>query len=447
MSFTTAQLTSYVGGECSGDQTVVCNGAEIDTRRCVQGKVFFALQGTQSDGHDYLGDAVAGGCSAVVVERSCSLDVPVVVVTDARLALFKLAKARRQLLPVQQVIAVTGSAGKTTTKDLLANLLGDKTTSSKLSFNNDLGVPLTILDAEDAAFLVTEIGANEVGEIEPLARLVEPDIAILTSLGKAHLEGFGSSETIKREKMLLLKSVHRAGVVIVPDTIDIVSEDFCAAVCTVGTSTSADVQVVTGVNSEGFAELEINGYTVTLSLMGEHNAMNAALAIVATSEAMQRTGREPCMQSLVDAASEVRGPTGRLRTSTVNEITYIDDSYNANPNSMRAAIQMFSGMTSGRKVLILGDMLELGDSAHAEHRLLANVIPQSGADLVILVGSLMAAASNIPSCVHEPDPSDEAIERIVSLIRPNDTVLIKGSRALQLERIIHSIQQTKVSGT
>jgi len=447
MSFTTAQLASYVGGECCGDQTVVCNGAEIDTRRSVQGKVFFALHGTQSDGHDYLDDAVAGGCSAVVIERSCSLETPFVVVSDARTALFKLAEARRSELQVQQVIAVTGSVGKTTTKDLLAHLLGDNTTASMHSFNNDLGVPLTILDAEDAAFLVTEIGANAIGEIEPLATLVQPDIAILTSLGKAHLEGFGSSETVKNEKLLLLKSVHEAGVVIVPDTIDIVSDDLCAAICTVGTSSTADIQVVTGMNREGFAELEIYGYNVTLSLMGEHNAMNAALAIVATSEALHRTGKDPCIQSLLDAVSEVGGSTGRLRTCAVGDITCIDDSYNANPTSVRSAIQMFSEVTAPRKVLILGDMLELGDCAHAEHRLLANVIPQSGADLVILVGSLMEAASNIPSCVHEPDPNDEAIERIVSLIQPHDTVLIKGSRALQLERIIHSIQRTKVSGT
>ena len=446
MSFTTAQLACYVGGECCGDQTIVCNGAEIDTRRCVEGKVFFALQGTQSDGHDYLDDAVAGGCSAVVVQRSCSLDVPVVVVSDARMALFTLAEARRSELPAQQVIAVTGSAGKTTTKDLLAHLLGDNTTASQHSFNNDLGVPLTILDAEDATFLVTEIGANAIGEIGPLATLVQPDIAILTSLGKAHLEGFGSLEAVKREKMLLLKSVHKKGVVIIPDTIDIGSDDFCAAICTVGTSSTADIQVVIGVNTEGFAELEINGYNVTLSLMGEHNAMNAALAIVAAREALQRTGEDLSMQSLLDAASEVKGAPGRLCTFTEGDITVIDDSYNANPTSVRSAIQMFSGMTAQRKVLILGDMLELGDCAHAEHRLLAHVIPKSGADLVILVGSLMEAASNIPSCVYEPDPTNEAIERIVSLIQPHDTVLIKGSRDLQLERIVQSIQRTKVSG-
>ena len=202
----------------------------------------------------------------------------------------------------ESVIAVTGSVGKTTTKDLLAHLLGDNTTASMQSFNNDLGVPLTILDAEDATFLVTEIGANAVGEIKPLATLVQPDIAILTSLGKAHLEGFGSFETVKNEKLVLLKSVHEAGVVILPDTIDINSSEFSAAICTVGTSSTADIQVVTGVNNEGFAELEINGYNVTLSLMGVHNAMNAALAIVATivstfSCMLTQQSMTPCFSS------------------------------------------------------------------------------------------------------------------------------------------------------
>jgi UDP-N-acetylmuramoyl-tripeptide--D-alanyl-D-alanine ligase len=177
--------------------------------------------------------------------------------------------------------------------------------------------------------------------------------------------------------------------------------------------------------------------------MGEHNALNAALAIVAASEALQRTGKETCMQSLLDAASEVVASTGRLCTSISGGITFIDDTYNANPTSVRSAVKMFSGISAKRKVLILGDMLELGDCAHAEHRLLANVIPQSGADLVILVGPLMEAASNIPACVYEYDPSEKAIERIASLIQPHDTVLIKGSRGLQLERIIQPFSERK----
>lgn len=445
MSFTTAQLALGVGGECFGDESVVCNGAEIDTRRNVEGKVFFALKGTQSDGHDYLDDAVARGCSAVVVEKQCELPIPSIVVGDARKALFMLAEFRRNDLELKQVVAVTGSVGKTTTKDLLAHLLGDKTTASMFSFNNDLGVPLTILDAEDSEFLVTEIGANAVGELEPLAKLVKPDIAILTSIAKAHLEGFGDQETVKREKLHLLESLPTDGFAIVPDTIDVVGSDIKATICSVGTSDVADFQISTGMNCEGFAELEMEGHRVTLSLMGEHNAMNTALAVVASSEALQRAGRQISIPDLLDAACGVCGKTGRLCKHTRGDITVIDDSYNANPASMRSAIRMFSGIEGSRKILILGDMLELGDCAHAEHRLLANVIPQSGADLVVLVGPLMEAAADVPSCVYEPEPSDDAIERIASLIQSDDTVLIKGSRELQLERIIQSIQRTKVS--
>lgn len=444
MSFTTAQLAYGVGGELRGDQTVMCNGAEIDTRRSIEGKVFFALKGTQSDGHDFLDDAVAGGCSAVVVEQPCELTIPVVVVDDARKALFMLAERRRSELNLKQTIAVTGSVGKTTTKDLLSHMLGDETTASIFSFNNDLGVPLTILDAEDSIFLVAEIGANAVGEIKPLASLVKPDIAILTSIAKAHLEGFGDQETVKREKLHLLESLSSDGYGIVPDTIDIAGCDTKATICSVGTSDTADVQISTGLNNEGFAELEMEGHRVTLSLLGEHNATNAALAVVASSEALQRAGQQISIPELLDAASEVASATGRLCKRILGDITFIDDSYNANPASMRSAIQMFHGIEGCRKILILGDMLELGDCAHTEHRLLASVIQQSGADLVILVGPLMEAAS-IPSCVYEQEPSDNAIERIASLIQPNDTVLIKGSRELQLERIIQYKQRTKVS--
>ncbi len=228
MAFTSRQLASYVQGSIVGDENVHCEGASIDSRQCMQGNVFFALRGEHVDGHQFIEAAILAGCCAVVVEQETSASVPVIQVKNVRKALFDLAVHRRKSLHTKKVIAVTGSVGKTTTKDMIACMLGPATTKSKKSFNNDLGVPLTILDAENAEYLVAEVGANEVGEIEPLATLVHPDIGILTSIGHAHLEGFGDFNTILAEKAKLLESVTSEGVVIVPSDIDLREFDISA---------------------------------------------------------------------------------------------------------------------------------------------------------------------------------------------------------------------------
>ncbi len=439
MSFTTEQLATYVNGELHGSLDASCSGAEIDTRQPIAGKVFFALQGEKADGHDYVEQAVSNGCSAVVVERFCDVEVPIVIVDDARRALFRLAEARRKALDFESVMAVTGSVGKTTTKDILGCLLGNTAAISRKSFNNDLGVPLTILDGESAKYLVTEIGANNVGEIGPLAKLVRPDIAILTSIEKAHLEGFGNKETVLQEKVKLLSAVHQNGYVIIPDTIDVSGFSFDATIIRVGKSKSADVSIHTGTDDCGFATLEMNGEKVTLALLGEHNALNAALAIVAASRACNETTSSEWFQ----LASLASAPEGRLQKVEVGKITFIDDSYNANPASMRAALQTFSKLKASRKILILGDMLELGDSSHAEHRILISAIDKVGADLVVLVGCAMEAAAAGTSTAMYVQNADE-LDSIITLLKPNDLVLLKGSRGLRLERIIDLFRETKV---
>ena len=438
MSFSSGQLAQYVSGKLIGRDDVVCLGAEIDSRQPIEGKVFFALHGEHADGHDFVEMAAQNGCSAVVVERSYEVSVPVIVVRDVRKALYDLAKARRVELNCDAVIAVTGSVGKTTTKDILACLLGDRVVASRNSFNNDLGVPITVLDAEGAQFLVAEIGANEVGEIEPLAALVQPDIAILTSVGDAHLEGFGDRKTILQEKAKLLEAVPKGGYVIVPETIDLASTDISALIVTVGESTSADIQVSMGIDEFGFATLSMHGEEVKLSLLGQHNAMNAALGIVAASYANQ----EVSISELLVRVCNAGAPKGRLRKVEVGEIVFLDDAYNANPTSMRSALELFSGLKANRKVMILGDMLELGTSSHSEHRLLAGVIEKVDADLVVLVGKEMKAAVGSSAAICVENIND--LQSITSLLRPRDLVLLKGSRGLCLEKIIDSCRQTKV---
>ncbi|MBC8200818.1 MAG: UDP-N-acetylmuramoyl-tripeptide--D-alanyl-D-alanine ligase [Planctomycetes bacterium] len=438
MSFTTGQLAEYVCGDLVGSDAIACCGAEIDTRAPLKGKVFFALKGTQQDGHEFVGMAEENGCAAVVVQRPCNVTVPAIIVTDVKYALMQLARERRAAMQLEAVIAVTGSVGKTTTKDFIASLLGDSAVASRKSFNNDLGVPLTILDGEQAAFLVAEIGASNIGEIEPLSKLVRPDIAILTSIEKAHLDGFGDQKTVLHEKAKLLQSVQSDGIVVVPDTVDLSKITLEARTITVGKKNAADVRIDTAIDSNGFAMLTIEGTTIKLSMLGEHNAMNAALAFVAAKHA----NPEIATETLLDRASSVCAAQGRLCKKEVGGVVFLDDSYNANPASMRSAMGLFSTLEASRKVLVLGDMLDLGDSSHAEHRLLGPVIQKVGADLVILVGEAMQEALGTVAAISVS--STEELDGIHSLLKPNDFVLLKGSRGLQLERIIDSFRNAKV---
>jgi len=438
MSFTSKQLAIAVGGCLHGDEETICNGAEIDTRQPIAGKVFFALKGENADGFDFIDDAIAGGCSAVVSQRYCDVAVPIVVVSDTRAALSALAKYRRAEMQLQLVFAVTGSVGKTTTKDILSCLLGDDVVSSKKSFNNDLGVPLTLLAGEEANYLVAEVGANDVGEIAPLAKLVQPDVAILTSIDKAHLAGFNNMETVLQEKVKLLQAVPQNGIVVVPDTIDIAGMNIAASTVTVGPSEHADVHIETGVDAHGFATISIDGCKRTLGLLGEHNAHNAALAIVAVSRSLP----SQTIKALLEKATEAHPPAGRLQKVKVRGVTFLDDSYNANPASMQAALRFFRNMEAKRKVLVLGDMLELGESAHAEHRTIIGSLRDVGCDVVVLVGEAMSDASDdLPAiCLRD----DDSLDSVVALLQEGDLVLLKGSRGMQLERIVDLFRQTKV---
>lgn len=438
MSFTSKQLANAVDGTLHGDEETICNGAEIDTRQPISGKVFFALQGDNADGFEYIDDAIAGGCSAIVSQRYCKVTVPIVVVSDTRAALYTLAKTRRAAMQMQSVFAVTGSVGKTTTKDILSCLLGDDVVSSEKSFNNDLGVPLTLLAGEEARYLVAEVGANNVGEIAPLAELVQPDVAILTSIDKAHLAGFCNMATVLQEKAKLLQAVHQDGIVVVPDTIDLTGREITARIVTVGSLEDADVRIETGVDANGFATLSIDGCNKTLGLLGEHNALNVALAIVAVTRALP----SQTTKAILEKATEVRAPDGRLQRIEVGGVTFLDDSYNANPASMQAALRFFRTMQAKRKVLVLGDMLELGECAHAEHRAIIGSLGEVGCDVVVLVGQAMSDASDdLPAiCLRGDDPLDS----VASLLEEGDLVLLKGSRGMQLERIVDLFRQTKV---
>jgi UDP-N-acetylmuramoyl-tripeptide--D-alanyl-D-alanine ligase len=442
-----SHIVEAIGGTLSGDESARWSGAEIDTRRDVRDKVFFALQGEQTDGHAFIDKAIEGGCVAIVVSKNVTASVPVIQVENPRRALFLLAQFVRAKLDIRSTIAITGSVGKTTTKNILSSLLGSGTMASPASFNNDLGIPLTLLSAVGSTNLVVEVGANACGEIEPLAKLVAPDIAVITSIQKAHLEGFGSVDAILNEKMKLFESLQTDGIAIIPSDVDFDETNIPGQLLRVGESNDADIRVLTCCDEHGYAKLDIGEGFVTLRMLGKHNAMNAALAIVAARFAFQRQGEEYSLHELLKRVSLFEGTAGRLLKEEFNGITIIDDAYNANPASMNAAIEMFSRMKAPRKILVLGDMLELGDQSDVEHRRIGGLVAKQSFDKVILVGNAMASAAKVLlEAIHEEKICDQTMRRIAHSFDEGDVVLLKGSRGLKLERIVESLRdKVKVS--
>lgn len=442
MNYTTSGLANAVGGILTGEAGASWDGAEIDTRRDVQGKLFFALQGNQTDGHEYIKAAVEGGCAAVVVSQDTTASVPVVQVSDTRKSLFRLATVVRSQLLARTVIAITGSVGKTTTKDLLAQILGSGVTASPASFNNDLGIPLTLIGAVGSRNVVVEVGANELGEIEPLAKLVAPDIAIITSIQKAHLAGFGSVATILQEKTKLLEALGSSGLAIVPESVPIDGFELACDVCTIGKSDAADIRIRTACDEEGSAMLDVGDGFVTLQLLGEHNALNAACAIVAAKYTLERNGEPTSLHDLLERVAMLNGMQGRLMRVEHSGVTFIDDSYNANPASMKAAIGMFSKISGKRKIMVLGDMLELGEHTEVEHRSIGGVLKGLQVDKLFLVGDAMGTASKVlPDAIHLSTVDEDMISTIAASFEEGDVVLLKGSRELQLERIIEHFEK------
>ncbi len=444
------------------------SGLSTDSRAIRADQAFLALRGDTTDGHQYLASAAASGSrlliiddEAVAARASLPPDVSVLRVADTGQALLRLAQAYRRTLTSTRVIAVGGSNGKTTTVRLIQAVLAGalRGTASQKSFNNAVGVPLTILSARpDDQYLICEVGTNAPGEIAPLAAVVEPDIAVITSIGREHLEGLASLEGVVAEEASLIASLRPGGIAIVTgDSPELVSRVRAMlatmpgrTLLTFGSSPGADLRVTEAVPTPEGVRLCLNGSTRhNLALMGLHNATNAAAAIA--------VGRRLGVGAdVIDAGlASASGPPMRLERSTVGGVRFVNDAYNANPESALAAIRTFGdafggpGAWPGRKVVVLGDMLELGDAAPELHREVGEALAQAGwADLVVLVGRLMLFASpslaralGAERVAHVPDSEVASAASVASMLRPGDVVLLKGSRGMKLERIIEAVRR------
>lgn len=443
-------------------------GLSTDSRGVQAGQAFLALRGERFDGHAFLMQASTAGAALLIIDREEAFraasatirpGTSVLLVEDTGRALLRLANAYRRTLTTTKVIAVGGSNGKTTTVRLIDAVLSTrlKGRASQKSFNNAVGVPLTILSAQPGdQYLTCEVGTNAPGEIAPLAAVIEPDICVITSLGREHLEGLGSLEGVAREEAMLVSALREGGCAVVAQDEVLVGAVRAQlrslagpprVLVTFGASEGAEVRVAEVSQSFEGVRFTLNDRTgYTLPLLGRHNALNAAAAI-AVGRRLGLTA-EDARHGL----SSVKGPPMRLDLSTVAGVRMINDAYNANPESMVAAVDTFRDVTAdesvaaSRKVLVLGDMLELGEQSAALHReVLTHALHARCADVLILVGQAMTQAAADLKIQHEPGVhclSDLAPPRdahAAALLRTGDLVLLKGSRGTGVERVVAAL--------
>jgi UDP-N-acetylmuramoyl-tripeptide--D-alanyl-D-alanine ligase len=450
--WTVGQLLKAVQGTLvAGNGSEAVSGIGIDSRRLAPRQAFLAIQGPRFDGHTFLQEAIDRQASCLVVAQRppAPPPVPTILVHDTTKALGALAAYHRRRFAIP-VIAVTGSCGKTTTKDLIAHLLSgaEPVLKTRGTENNHIGLPLTLLRlAPSHRYAVVELGSNHPGEIAYLARLAQPTMAVVTNIGPAHLEFFESLDAVRHEKLSLLDSLDPHGAAIIPgDQLDVLLEAKSrlrpgTTLVTFGASDQCGVQVVETRRKADGLSLRLRGTPgeFFLPLLGFHNVENA-LAALACLKALGVP-----WESVRDRLREMPPPAMRSELIRCNGLTIINDCYNANPLSFARALELLGELETTRKVLIAGDMLELGGAASKAHHMIGELAARSGIDVLLAVGDF---AETIAHGASERRPLTTEVYRTVedllsvlpSRIRSGDGILVKGSRRVRLERVTVCLQ-------
>jgi len=422
-----------------------------DTRTIKAGDIFLALTGDNFDGHDYLDIAIEKGAVAAIVSRPIAADIAQLVVDDTRLALGQLAAYRRQQHDNLTVIAITGSSGKTTCKEMLGSIFGRlaPTLITRGNLNNDLGVPMMLLELSDHhRYAILELGANHIGEIAYTAEIVQPDVACILNIGTAHLGEFGSREGICQTKAEIYHTLHDNQFAIVPDKDDFtnqlrrIAEKHTPNVIGFGnTDVSASHLDVEPERSEFKLHIGSEVHDINLPLAGEHN-VNNALAAAACAHALNID-----ISDIVVGLENARPAKGRLNSQLLGLHRLIDDTYNANPHSVRAAAKVLAAQT-GTQVMVLGDIGELGEAAISEHQSLGRTIATTGINVLLCVGEYapytVAGAQEISAInAHAFADKDSLLSYLQSYLQAQQaqpcTVLFKGSRSMEMETLINAL--------
>ncbi len=422
---------------------IVFTGVGTDTRTLEKGDLFFALRGPHFDGHLFLAEALGANAAAAVVARAIDTALPAIQVEDTRVALGSLASFWRQQFKFP-VIAVTGSNGKTTVKDMIAGILSQSTTgwATEGNLNNDIGVPLTLLKLrQQHRFAVVEMGMNHRGEIAYLSGLAKPTVAVITNAAHAHLQGLGNVEQVAHAKGEIFGGLSDDGIAVInaDDPYHFLWRDLASPhqVMTFGLENSADVtaeyqtidsgSLISMKTKEGDIEMR-------LPLLGKHNVANAVTAATASLAGGASLG------DIRKGLEKLKAIAGRLEIKTgINGARILDDTYNANPDSVSAGLEVLRE-ANGEKVLVLGDMAELGEASEDIHRRVGELARRVGIHRLFSVGPLSrhAAAAFGKGGRHFAD-NEEVADALLDVLHGDMTVLVKGSRSMKMEKVVKGI--------
>lgn len=463
-----ADVCAAVEGVASGvDGRASITGVTADSRAVNEGDLFVAIAGERVDGHDFAAEAVRGGATCVLASRALSdatgAPLPCIVVSNPVAALGRLASWYRRERLSCTVIGITGSSGKTSTKDLVARVLATAapTVSPPGSFNTEVGLPLTVLGADaDTRFLVLEMGMRGEGHIAYLVDLMNPDIGVVLNVGSAHLEMLGSREAIARAKSEMVRDLPSPAIAVLnrdDPAVRAMADITAAQVLTFGEAPDADLRA-TDVRVDDAARPSFTltdtrtdeAMPVSLLLSGEHHVSNAcAAAAVGRAAGLS-------MEQIADALRSAE-PDSRWRMEVrvaPAGFTVINDAYNANPESMRAALKSLAAMAAGRRTwAVLGEMRELGDASREEHDAIGRLAVRLDISRLVCVGEatrvMHLGASSEGSwgeeSIHVPD-IDAAIALLREQVRPDDVVLVKASRSIGLERVAEALLSDGAGG-
>ena len=453
-------IATASGGECTaGDSSVRLHGISTDTRTLSPGSLFWALKGERFDGHDFIEQAIDQGAAGVVIEKGSRAKnragkrVAVIEVADTLNGLGDFAKWWRRQHPVP-LAAVTGSMGKTTTKEMTAKILErtGRTLKNPGNFNNLIGLPLTLLSMERGhQRAVLEMGMNRPGEIGRLTDIADPDIGLITNVGRAHLEGVGTIEGVARAKFEMMENMSSRSRRIINGDDPLLLErasEYGDTLFTYGLGIKNDMR------AEGIQNLGIQGISfdlvqaqqrieVRIGIPGRHHVYNA-LAAAAIAYCM-----EGSFECIAEGLASFKGVKGRFQVRNISGgITLVDDSYNSNPSSLEAALESLNALArnGGRIILGLGEMLELGEETDSAHFAAGEMAAESGAEYLIAIGD--HADSVINGARRKGCPPDRAlraydqkemVDRLKRILKPGDILLVKGSRMVGLEKVIQSL--------
>ena len=451
-----ADIAQVTGGVVHDDPGVFVTGpAFVDSRVAELDGLFVAVDGERVDGHKFAGAAIRSGAAAVLAQRPVGF--PAVVVEDSVAALGKLAQHVLAELPDLKVVGITGSQGKTSAKDLLTQILRKvgTTVATAGSFNNELGLPLTALNADrETRFLVLEMGAKAVGDLTYLCEIAPPDVALVLNVGKAHIGEFGSQADIARAKGELVDALDADGVAVLNHDDPLVvamAERSRGRVTTYGEGSGADLRVAAlTVDNLGRAGFDLTGdglsAHVQLSLIGAHQASNAAAAAAVALALGLPLDRVATALASATSASKWRMELHE----TADGITVVNDAYNANPDSMKAALKALAAIGRGhpgsRTIAVLGEMRELGAASREEHDTIGRLAVRLDISQLLVVGEearpIHLGASQEGSWGEESvfvADADQALAWLTDNLTAGDVVLVKASRAVELEKVADAV--------